>query len=71
MEKDRGAAGYLPNIRPNYPINDFCEQFGFGRSFVYAEIRAGRLNAFKIGPRTCIAGDDAVAWLNSYRNRAA
>ena len=71
MAKDRTDQKPALNIRPNYPINDFCEQFGFGRSFVYSEIRAGRLKAFKIGPRTCIAGDDALAWLNSYRSCAA
>lgn len=71
MSKQSREHSCPPNIRPNYPINAFCEQFGFGRSFVYAEIRAGRLRSFKIGPKTCIAGDDAVAWLNSYRDRAA
>ena len=39
MPREAQAQGCPPNIRPNYPINNFCEQFGFGRSFVYAEIR--------------------------------
>lgn len=54
-------------IRPVYPIDDFCKAFGVRRSKAYAEIRAGRLKAFKVGPRTMVAGEDALAWRGRYR----
>jgi hypothetical protein len=55
------------NIRPVYPLDDLCAEFGIGRSTAYAEIRAGRLRAFKIGIRTLVAGEDALAWREQYR----
>jgi hypothetical protein len=54
-------------VRPVYPVNDFCRDFGVKRSTAYAEIRAGRLKAFKIGDKTMIAGEDALAWREEYR----
>lgn len=54
-------------IRPVYPIDHFCKDFGVRRSKAYAEIRAGRLRAFKVGPRTMVAGEDALAWRERYR----
>ena len=55
------------NLRPTYTIDRFCEAFGVGRSTAYAEIRAGRLKAFKVGERTLIAGEDALAWRDRHR----
>jgi hypothetical protein len=55
------------NVRPSYTVDAFCQDFGVGKSTAYAEIRAGRLNAFKVGDRTLIAGEDALAWRNGYR----
>jgi Helix-turn-helix domain len=55
------------NPRPAYTIDGFCEAFGVGRSTAYAEIRAERLKAFKIGNKTMIAGEDALSWRNAYR----
>jgi hypothetical protein len=55
------------SIRPAYPIGDFCRDFGIGTSTAYAEIRAGRLKAFKIGDKTMVAGEDALAWREQYR----
>jgi hypothetical protein len=46
--------------RPVYPVDDFCRDFGISRSTAYAEIRAGRLRAFKVGDRTMVAGEDAL-----------
>jgi Helix-turn-helix domain len=54
-------------IRPVYPIDDFCRDFGIGRSTAYAEIRAGTLRAFKVGTSTMIAGEDAMEWRERYR----
>jgi hypothetical protein len=55
------------DIRPVYPLDDLCAEFGIGRSTAYAEIRAGRLRAFKVGGRTMVAGEDALAWREHYR----
>jgi hypothetical protein len=55
------------SVRPVYPIVAFCREFGIGLSKGYAEIRAGRLKAFKIGDKTMIAGEDALAWREQYR----
>jgi hypothetical protein len=54
-------------IRPAYTVDGFCRDFGGSRSTAYAEIRAGRLKAFKVGDRTMIAGEDALAWREQYR----
>ncbi len=54
-------------VKPTYPIDGFCQDFGVGRSTAYAEIRAGRLKAFKVGNKTMIAGEDALAWRNRHR----
>ena len=51
-----------PPLRPAYRIDEFCREFGIGRTTTYDEIREGRLRAFKIRGRTLIAGEDAVAW---------
>ena len=46
-----------------YSIDEFCEKAGIGRSFVYQEIRAGRLKARKAGRRTLILRDDGERYL--------
>jgi len=55
------------SIRSVYPVNDFCRDFGVSRCTAYAEIKAGRLKAFKVGDRTMVAGEDALAWREHYR----
>jgi hypothetical protein len=54
-------------VRPVYTVDSFCGDFGIGRSTFYAEVRAGRLRAFKIGDKTAVAGEDALAWREQYR----
>jgi excisionase family DNA binding protein len=54
-------------IRPVYPVDELCEDFGLSRTTVYAEILAGRLKAFKIGRKTMVAGEDALAWRDRHR----
>jgi excisionase family DNA binding protein len=39
-------------------IDEFCELGNFGRSFVYSEIKAGKLKARKAGRRTLITRQD-------------
>jgi excisionase family DNA binding protein len=48
-------------VRPAYTVDQFCTEFGVGKSKLYEEIRAGRLRAFKFGDRTLIAGEDGIA----------
>lgn len=48
-----------------YDIKSFCKAFNVSRSFVYEEIKAGRLKAVKVGRRTLIPRDNALAWLRS------
>ena len=62
----RLAMGQL-KVLPIYPMDDFCRDFGVGRSTAYAEIRAGRLKAFKVGDKTMVAGEDAMAWRDRHR----
>lgn len=46
-------------------LPDFCARFGVGRSKAYAEIRAGRLQARKLGANTMITEEAAQRWLAS------
>jgi hypothetical protein len=54
-----------------YSISALCEASQVGRTTVYAEIKAGRLLATKVGHRTIILVEDARAWLSSLRASAA
>jgi excisionase family DNA binding protein len=54
-----------------YPIDEFAEAVGIGRSKLYAEIRAGRLKAKKLGSRTLIMATDGDAYLDSLPDMAA
>ena len=45
-------------------VRTFCKSYNIGRTFTYAEIKAGRLKARKAGRRTVIAQDDAEQWLS-------
>ena len=51
-----------------YSIPDALTAVSMGRSFIYEEIKAGRLRTFKVGSRTLIAAADLSAWLDTYRN---
>jgi hypothetical protein len=57
------------NAAQAYSIETFCERFGLGRSKTYEEIRLGRLQVRKIGSRTLIAHEDAIAWFNALPRR--
>ncbi|RWN51895.1 DNA-binding protein [Mesorhizobium sp.] len=52
---------------PNaFTIKRLCAAYGVGRTFVFAEIKAGRLETRKAGLRkTLIRKVDADAWLDS------
>lgn len=48
-----------------YSVEAFCKRFDLGRSKTYEEIRLGRLKIRKVGTRTLIAHEDAIAWFNA------
>lgn len=50
-----------------YTIPEVCEATSASRSFIYAEISAGRLTPTKLGRRTVVHVDDLDAWLRSKR----
>ena len=50
-----------------YGIADAVQATSVGRSFLYEEIKAGRLKTFKVGTRTLIAATDLMAWLSAYQ----
>jgi hypothetical protein len=58
-------------VKPVYTLREFCRDFGPCRSVAYEEIKAGRLRIFKVGAATRIAGEDALAWRELKRGRAA
>lgn len=43
-------------------VREFCQDYGIGLTKFYAEIRAGRLKARKVGRKTLVADEDAEAW---------
>ena len=48
-----------------YSIVELTEISGIGRSFLYEEIKAGRLVVTKAGRRSLVLYDDALAWLTT------
>lgn len=54
-----------PNDVVAYSIDAAAKASHTGRTALYAEIRAGRLRAIKMGKRTLITADDLREWLNS------
>ena len=50
-----------------YSIARLCEACDLGRTFVYEEIKAGRLKVVKAGRRTLIETPEARRWLSSLR----
>ena len=43
-------------------VKQFCADYGVGKTLTYAEIKAGRLRARKVGSKTVILHDDSEAW---------
>ena len=54
-----------------YSIPQFCSACAVGRTFVYEEIKAGRLRACKAGRRTIIDAAEARRWLAALQRIAA
>ncbi|HSP45790.1 MAG TPA: helix-turn-helix domain-containing protein [Chthoniobacterales bacterium] len=53
-----------------YSIYDVTKLTGVGRSFVYEQIKAGRLVVKKAGRRTLVFDTDLKAWLASLPGKA-
>ena len=58
-------------MRPVYDIPGLVKLSTLGRSFLYAEIDAGRLRATKAGRRTVFLAEDVAAWLENLRDASA
>jgi excisionase family DNA binding protein len=54
-----------PAERFAYSIRDVTKVTGLGRSYIYEEIKEGRLRIRKAGRRSLIFPDDLKAWLAS------
>ncbi len=48
-----------------YSIADLAHVAGVGRSFIYEEIRQGRLKVKKAGRRTLVLQSEATHWLDA------
>ena len=46
-------------------VSEFCETFGIGRTFFYAELKAGKLSACKAGTKTLILRSEAERWAHA------
>ena len=68
MTPDHVLAPRSLQVQPAYTIQQFGVAFGIGRSKTYSEISSGRLRTFKVGGRTLIAGEDAIAWRDYWRS---
>jgi len=49
--------------RVNWRVDEFCEAHAIGRTLFYSEVKRGELKTIKVGTRTLIAVEDALAWL--------
>lgn len=49
--------------KPAFSIAEFCTATSLGRSWVYEEIRRGRLKVLKAGRRTLITSEEMTAWM--------
>jgi hypothetical protein len=47
----------------SFSADDFAKRHGIGRTTVFSEIKAGRLQARKVGKRTLVTAEDERAWL--------
>lgn len=54
-----------------YSAKELTEAYGIGMTTLYAEIKAGRLVARKIGTRTIFLTEDIEAWVKGAPNPRA
>lgn len=49
-------------------IQETVRQTGLSRSFLYQEIKAGKLQTLKIGKRRLVRADDVETYLDAHRS---
>ena len=49
-----------------WSVDDLCESLGVCRSFLYGEIRHGKLKAHKVGRSTRILEEDRLEYIKSW-----
>jgi len=54
-----------------YSIAELAEAAGVGRSFIYEEVKVGRLQLKKAGRRSLVLRADAESWLGALPKRDA
>jgi excisionase family DNA binding protein len=45
-----------------FTVSEFCEVYNVGRTFLYQEIKSGRLSAVKAGTKTLVMKAEAARW---------
>ena len=55
-------ADELQPTRVNWRVNDFCAEFGIGRTKFYELVNAGEIKIVKLGTRTLIPASAAQAF---------
>lgn len=53
-----------------YSVDEACERMGIGRSKLYEEINAGRLESIKEGRRTFITEESVQSWERDQRRQS-
>lgn len=48
-----------------FTVEAFCTAYGVGRSYLYEEIAAGRIEVRKAGRRTLIPAESARQWFDA------
>ena len=72
MKKDHVGRPSEPyRNRLVYSIADITKLVGLGRTFVYEQIKEGRLPIRKAGRRTLVLDADLRAWLSALPNKAS
>jgi hypothetical protein len=59
------APATIPPPRRARTVKQFCSDYAVGKTLTYAEIKAGRLRARKVGFKTVILHEDSEAWARS------
>ena len=54
-----------PENRGALTVDEFCGWASIGRSKFYQEVAEGRIRLRKIGRKSVVTIDDALAWLNN------
>jgi excisionase family DNA binding protein len=66
LRKMVAAIQPTPAFRAAHSVDDICASAHVSRSFVYAEIRRGKLKAYKVGRATRVRDSDFQAYLSSW-----